>query len=83
MRGQDATTVLVNERLPDRHARGEGSCELVHDLVWLRVWAGAPTLAITGDRAAGALVPVRGLQPVLKGRQRLLGIRFTGKRGVA
>jgi hypothetical protein len=75
--------VLVNERLPDRHSRGEDSCELGHDLVWLRVWTGASTLAITGDRADGALVQVRDLQPVLKGRQRLLGIRFTGKRGVA
>lgn len=75
--------MLVNERLPDRHSRGEGSCELGHDLVWLRVWAGASPLAITGDRADGALVQVRDLQPVLKGRQRLLGIRFTGKRGVA
>ena len=50
--------MLVNERLPDSHSRGEGSCELIPDLVWLRVWAGAPTLAITGDRADGALVQV-------------------------
>jgi hypothetical protein len=77
--GQDETTLLVDERLPGRDARRQGSFDMVDDLDGWRVLAWAPPLGLAWERVDGALGHVSGLQVLGKTRQRLSGIRFTGK----
>ena len=56
---------------------------MVDDLGGLGPRAWSPPLPIVGRGADGAVVEKRGLQACLKTRERLLGIRFTGKGGAA
>src|SRR5215813_14692324 len=56
---------------------------MVDELVGLCSRAWSPPLPIVGRGADGAIVEKRGLQACHKTCERLLGIRFTSKRGPA
>src|SRR5688572_5669436 len=77
--GQDEITLLVNERLTGRDPRGQGGFDRGDARVGLCAGARSPSLPIAWRGADGARVEERGLQVLRKTRQRLSGIRFTGK----
>jgi hypothetical protein len=79
MRGQDATTVLVDERLTDGEPQSQRAVELLHDVVRWGAWAWAPSLGRAWDGADGTLDHEGGVQALRTGRQGLLRIGCTGK----
>lgn len=81
--GQDETTLRSDESLMGSKRRGQSPGNLVHPLGRCGVLAWAAPLAVARPWIARALVYGSCLQPVGKGRQRLLGIGCPGKGRVA
>ena len=83
MRGQDDTTLLVNEGLAGSEGRGPGPVDVVDHLVGWCPLSGASPCAIAGQRAHRARAQNRGLQIRLEGPTCLTGLRFTRTGGTA
>ena len=83
VRRQDTTALLVDACPTVREPRRQGPCKMIDELVGLGPRAWPPPLAIGGRGADGAVVENRGLPACPQTGERLLGIRFTGKRGAA
>jgi hypothetical protein len=80
---QDDTTLLGDERLMGRARRGQGPLELVDHPRRGSAWPGAAPPAVATPRAEAAVGKRGGASTVRQGRERWLGLGFTGKAWVA
>ena len=80
---EDDTTLLVHQGRPGRDGGGERPCARVDGLRRLGALAGSSPHALTWGRTHHDLVQERGVSALPQRRQRLLRIRFTGKRPTA
>jgi hypothetical protein len=78
--GQEKTTLRGDEGCMGCQRRDQRAGDMVHHLGRGSVLARTAALALAPARLDGALVQGGRLQPLRTGRQRLLRIRFTGKR---
>lgn len=71
--------MLIDQRLTRRERGGEGAFDCLDHSGGLGVWTQAPPLAIARRGTYGDRGEEGRLSVVLKGRQRLVGLRFTGE----
>jgi hypothetical protein len=71
--------VLIDQRLTRREGGGKGAFDRLDHSGRLGVWTRSPPLASARRGTSGDRGEAGRLSAVLKGRQRLVGIRFTGE----